>query len=60
MDCPDQVTCSAYMIFMKSEDFVVTSREKPFSMRTAIVANNYKQCFFIRKVSDFLFHPNPQ
>lgn len=60
MDCPDQVACSAYMVFMKGKDFVVTSREKPFSMGTAIVASTYEQCSFIRKVSDFLFHPNPQ
>lgn len=59
MNCPDQVTCSAYTLFMKNEDFVVTTREKPFNVGT-IVASTYKHCWFLRKVSDFLNHPNPQ
>lgn len=60
VDCSDQVTHSAYMLLMKTKHFVVTTREKPFHMGTITVASTYKQCLFIRKVSDFLYHPKTQ
>lgn len=44
VDCPDQVACSAYILFMENKDFVVTTREKPFNMGTTTVASTYKQC----------------